>query len=70
MQNYVKIVTSNEQIIVHTTLKKIKELGVGLEVASLPELYLAEATGFSADKIVFDSPSKTKTEIGKFLIST
>lgn len=25
MQNYVKIVTSNEQIIVHTTLKKIKE---------------------------------------------
>lgn len=46
-----------------STLKKIKELGVGLEVASLPELYLAEATGFSADKIVFDSPSKTKTEI-------
>lgn len=46
-----------------STLKKVKELGVGLEVASLPELYLAEATGFSADKIVFDSPSKTKTEI-------
>ncbi len=44
-------------------LKKIKEFGVGLEVASLPELYLAEATGFSADKIVFDSPSKTKKEI-------
>lgn len=46
-----------------STLKKVKGLGVGLEVASLPELYLAEATGFSADKIVFDSPSKTKTEI-------
>ncbi len=46
-----------------STLKKIKELGVGLEVASLPELYLAEATGFSADKIVFDSPAKTKKEI-------
>jgi len=46
-----------------STLRKCKELGVGLEVASLPELYLAEAIGFSADKIVFDSPSKTKKEI-------
>ncbi|MEI8047357.1 MAG: diaminopimelate decarboxylase [Bacteroidota bacterium] len=46
-----------------STLKKIKELGAGLEVASLPELYLAEATGFSADKIVFDSPAKTRKEI-------
>ena len=46
-----------------TTLKKLNELGVGLEAASLPELYLAEASGFSADKIVFDSPCKTKKEI-------
>ena len=44
-------------------LAKIKELGVGLEVASLPELYLAEKSGYSPDKIVFDSPSKTKKEI-------
>jgi diaminopimelate decarboxylase len=44
-------------------LIKIKEMGVGLEVASLPELYLAEKVGFSPDKIVFDSPSKTKKEI-------
>ena len=45
------------------TLTKIKTMGVGLEVASLPELYLAERTGFSPDKIVFDSPSKTRSEI-------
>jgi diaminopimelate decarboxylase len=45
------------------TLSKIRSMGVGLEVASLPELYLAEKAGFSADKIVFDSPSKTKDEI-------
>ncbi len=45
------------------TLKKLNELGVGLEAASLPELYLAEATGFSPQRIVFDSPAKTRKEI-------
>lgn len=45
------------------TLKKLNELGVGLEAASLPELYLAGATGFSPQRIVFDSPCKTKKEI-------
>ena len=36
---------------------------VGMEVASLPELYLAEKAGFPPEMIVFDSPSKTKEEI-------
>lgn len=44
-------------------LKKIKKLGVGLESATLPELYLAERAGFSHDKIVFDSPVKTTREL-------
>jgi diaminopimelate decarboxylase len=44
-------------------LTKIKAMDVGLEVASLPELYLAEKAGFSPDKIVFDSPCKTTEEI-------
>ncbi len=44
-------------------LSKIKVLGVGAEVASLPELYLAEKAGFAAENIVFDSPCKTKEEI-------
>lgn len=45
------------------TLAKIKESGAGVEVASLPELYLAERTGFAPDKIVFDSPCKTVKEL-------
>lgn len=45
-------------------LQEIKHTGAGLEVASLPELYLAEKAGFPSGKIVFDSPSKTKAEIG------
>lgn len=44
-------------------LSKIKALGVGTEVASLPELYLAEKAGFTPGTIVFDSPVKTKSEI-------
>lgn len=44
-------------------LKKIKVLDVGLEVASFPELRLAEKAGFSPDKIVFDSPAKTHSEL-------
>jgi diaminopimelate decarboxylase len=38
-------------------------MGVGAEVASLPELYMAEKAGFTPDTIVFDSPCKTKAEI-------
>jgi len=44
-------------------LSKIKTLGVGLEAASLPELHLAVGAGFTADKIVFDSPAKTTAEL-------
>ena len=44
-------------------LSKMKATGVGAEVASLPELYLAEKAGFAPETIVFDSPCKTKTEI-------
>jgi len=44
-------------------LRALNEKGVGLEAASLPELYLAEATGFPPERIVFDSPAKTKKEI-------
>ena len=44
-------------------LTQIKDTGSGLEVASLPELHLAEKVGFPPERIVFDSPSKTKKEI-------
>jgi len=44
-------------------LSKINASGVGAEVASLPELYLAEKAGFAPESIVFDSPCKTKAEI-------
>jgi diaminopimelate decarboxylase len=44
-------------------LLEIKNLNVGLEVASGPELFMAEKVGFPADRIVFDSPAKTPEEI-------
>jgi diaminopimelate decarboxylase len=44
-------------------LKLLQQQNVGLEVASSPELYLAENSGLSYDRIVFDSPSKTRNEI-------
>lgn len=44
-------------------LTQVNKLNVGLEVASAPELYLAERVGFPAERIVFDSPSKTRKEI-------
>jgi diaminopimelate decarboxylase len=44
-------------------LNRIKALGVGAEVASLPELHLAEMAGFAPGTIIFDSPCKTKAEI-------
>lgn len=46
-----------------SVLKEIKDLNVGLEVASLPELYLAEQVGFHPNMVVFDSPVKTRLEI-------
>jgi len=44
-------------------LKKLAKMETGIEVASLPELMMAEAAGFSTDKIIFDSPAKTDEEI-------
>ena len=44
-------------------LNLIKEFGNGVEAASLPEVYLAEKTGYESDKIIFDSPAKTEEEI-------
>lgn len=44
-------------------LRRLSALDTGLEVASLPELLLAEKAGFLPDSIVFDSPCKTVEEI-------
>ena len=44
-------------------LKHIVKLGFGLEAASLEEVKLAVSAGISFDKIVFDSPVKTRKEI-------
>ena len=45
-------------------LEKMRFLGSGAEVASLPELFMAEKAGFAPETIVFDSPCKTREEIG------
>ncbi len=44
-------------------LKIISRNGFGAEAASLPEIYLSEKSGFTPDKIVFDSPAKTEDEL-------
>jgi len=44
-------------------LKYIVERGFGLEAASLEEVKLAVKAGISFDKIIFDSPVKTRREI-------
>lgn len=44
-------------------LIKMEKLGVGLEAASLPELYLAEKAGFLQKNLAFDSPIKTIPEL-------
>lgn len=44
-------------------LSRIKNMGVGLEVASLPEIYIAEKAGFAPENLVYDSPCKTREEI-------
>lgn len=46
-----------------SVLKKLYRMDVGLEAATLPELYLAEKTGFSPNRIVYDSPCKTVEEL-------
>jgi diaminopimelate decarboxylase len=49
-------------------LSEIKNLNVGLEVASGPELFLAQKIGFLPERIVFDSPAKTLKEIEYALV--
>ena len=44
-----------------------RDLGMGCEVASPAELEHALRHGFAADKIVFDSPAKTKRDLRKAL---
>lgn len=44
-------------------LKHIVERGFGLEAASFEEVLLAKEAGIANDKIVFDSPVKTRNEI-------
>jgi diaminopimelate decarboxylase len=44
-------------------LEKVASLDVGLEVATLPELYLALRANVPPERIVFDSPTKTKEEL-------
>ncbi|HOT97585.1 MAG TPA: diaminopimelate decarboxylase [bacterium] len=44
-------------------LEQIQEMGAGLEAASLPELCLARQAGVPPDRIVYDSPVKSVTEL-------
>ncbi len=46
-----------------SVLAKLIELDIGVETATLPELYMALETGFAPDRIVFDSPAKTIVEL-------
>jgi len=44
-------------------LRGLAQLGMGLEAASLAELHLALASGVRPERIVFDSPVKTRDEL-------
>ncbi len=44
-------------------LDYLKTLGAGAEAATLPELYFAEKCGYDPQKMVFDSPAKTRQEL-------
>jgi diaminopimelate decarboxylase len=44
-------------------MRRLRQWDAGAEVASWPELLLAEAAGFPPERIVFDSPAKTAEEI-------
>jgi diaminopimelate decarboxylase len=46
-----------------SVLERLVVLGAGLEAASLPELHLALAAGCPPERIVFDSPAKTVSEL-------
>lgn len=44
-------------------LRALVDAGMGLEAASWEEVELARAAGCAPDRIVFDSPAKTRTEL-------
>src|SRR6056297_4273882 len=44
-------------------LEQVKALGLGAEVASEGERYLAQKAGFKNEQIIFDSPAKTIAEL-------
>jgi diaminopimelate decarboxylase len=50
-------------------LEFIRPLGAGAEVASLAELKLALKAGYPAEKIVFDSPVKTRQDLEFALVA-
>jgi diaminopimelate decarboxylase len=54
-------------ITLRPVLARFAQEGFGCEVASPGELELALAAGFPAERIVFDSPAKTTTEIERAL---
>lgn len=54
-------------ITLRPVLTRYAEAGLGCEVASPGELELALAAGFTTDRIIFDSPAKTRTEIAAAL---
>ncbi|AKS31049.1 diaminopimelate decarboxylase [Mycolicibacterium goodii] len=54
-------------ITLRPVLARFADAGFGCEVASPGELELALAAGFPAERIVFDSPAKTTTEIARAL---
>lgn len=52
-----------KSIALRPVLKHLAERGLGCEVASPGELQIAFAAGFPADRIIYDSPAKTVTDI-------
>lgn len=44
-------------------IKYLKSFGLGCEAATLGEVYLALKSGYAPEKIVFDSPAKTRDEL-------
>ncbi len=44
-------------------LEHLKKYSLGAEAATLPEVYLAEKSGYKPEDIVFDSPAKTFKDI-------
>lgn len=52
---------------IKSLLQRYAARGAGCEVASKGELELAVAAGFAPDRIVFDSPAKTRAELKRAL---